>query len=271
MSGGAGSGLGRTEASVLAGSTGCEASPRVADSRQESGPGRIAPGRAVLTDLMRRPAARLAARRAPLAPTVVVVAALAACAGGPGSTAGTGAASPSTADNRAAGGGIASSGAAAGTASAGTAGRDPAGGRASSGAGAAAGAKVDACKVLTAQDATAILGQPVGTGRDGGSLGIPYPSCTYTATGGDLATVGLTIFDATASANLIDEYRSQYPGLSALSGVGDAAVAGSDGRLVVATKGTRGCVVLRAGDVTGPVEAATQLLAGVCRKALAAG
>jgi hypothetical protein len=126
--------------------------------------------------------------------------------------------------------------------------------------------KRDACAVLTSQDAQSILGQPVGPGKDGSALGIPYPSCTYTATGGAFQTVGLTIFDATATANLINQYKQQFPDMTSLPGLGDAALSEGDGRLVVATKGGVGCVMLRAGDVTGPAGASTQLMAGICRK-----
>ncbi len=126
----------------------------------------------------------------------------------------------------------------------------------------------NACQVLTKQDASSILGQAVDAGKDGSSLGIPYPSCTYTATGG-LQTVGLTIFDAAAAANLLDQYKQQYSDLAALPGVGDAALSEGDGRLVVATKGAVGCVVLRAGDVSGSAATSTQLMANVCKKVFA--
>jgi hypothetical protein len=130
-------------------------------------------------------------------------------------------------------------------------------------------AKVDACKLLTSQDATAILGSPVGEAKTGNSLGIPYPSCTYSSTGNTFQTVGLTVFDAAATANLISEYKTQYAGLTALSGLGDAALSEADGRLVVATKGGTGCVMLRAGDVTGSASASTQLMTGICQKVFA--
>ena len=127
----------------------------------------------------------------------------------------------------------------------------------------------NACKTLTSQDASKILGQPAGTGKDGSELGIPYPSCTYTATSGSFQTVGLTIFDATATANLINQYKQQFSDLVALPGVGDAALSEGDGRLVVATKGGVGCVMLRAGDVNGPAATSTQLLADICKKVFA--
>jgi hypothetical protein len=127
----------------------------------------------------------------------------------------------------------------------------------------------NACKVLTRQDASSILGQAVDAGKDGSSLGIPYPSCTYTATGGGLQTVGLTIFDATATANLINQYKQQFSDLVPLPGVGDAALSEGDGRLVVATKGAVGCVVLRAGDVSGSAATSTQLMANICKKVFA--
>jgi hypothetical protein len=136
-------------------------------------------------------------------------------------------------------------------------------------AGSGALANVDACKFLTSQDAAAILGGPVGGAKTGNSLGIPYPSCTYSATGDATATVGLTIFDAAATANLINEYKTQFSGLTALSGLGDTALSEADGRLVVATKGGTGCVMLRSGDVTGSATASTRLMSGICQKVFA--
>jgi hypothetical protein len=140
---------------------------------------------------------------------------------------------------------------------------------ATGGTGSGSLAKVDACKLLTSQDASAILGNPVGDGKTGSSLGIPYPSCTYTATANSFQTVGLTVFDAAATANLINEYKTQFQGLTALTGVGDAALSEADGRLVVATKGGVGCVMLRAGDVTTSASASTQLMSGICQKVFA--
>jgi hypothetical protein len=151
----------------------------------------------------------------------------------------------------------------------------PDGGGATGAAGAGGGtgpgaiAKVDACKLLTGQDAAAILGGPVGEAKSGNSLGIPYPSCTYSATGNATATVGLTVFDAAATANLINEYKTQFAGLTALSGLGDAALSETDGRLVVATKGGTGCVMLRSGDVTISATASTQLMSSICQKVFA--
>jgi hypothetical protein len=142
------------------------------------------------------------------------------------------------------------------------------GGSGGSGGGGSGVGNRDACKTLTSQDASSILGQPVGAGKDGSSLGIPYPSCTYTGTSG-FQTVGLTIFDAAATANLINQYKQQFSDLVTLAGVGDAALSEGDGRLVVATKGAVGCVVLRAGDVTGSAAASTQLLANICKKVFA--
>ena len=143
------------------------------------------------------------------------------------------------------------------------------GGTGSGGGGGSGVGNRDACKVLTSQDATKILGQSAGTGKDGSALGIPYPSCTYTATSGAFQTVGLTIFDATATANLINQYKQQFSDLVSLPGVGDAALSEGDGRLVVATKGGVGCVMLRAGDVNGSAATSTQLLADVCKKVFA--
>jgi hypothetical protein len=137
------------------------------------------------------------------------------------------------------------------------------------GTGSGALAKVDACKLLTSQDAASILGGPVGAAKTGNSLGIPYPSCTYSATADATATVGLTVFDAAAAANLINEYKTQYSGPTALGGLGDAALSEADGRLVVATKGATGCVMLRSGDVTGSASASTQLMSGICQKVFA--
>jgi hypothetical protein len=143
------------------------------------------------------------------------------------------------------------------------------GGAGGSGSGGSGVGNRNACKVLTRQDASSILGQAVDAGKDGSSLGIPYPSCTYTATGGGFQTVGLTIFDATATANLINQYKQQFSDLTPLPGVGDAALSEGDGRLVVATKGAVGCVVLRAGDVSGSAATSTQLMANICKKVFA--
>ena len=151
-------------------------------------------------------------------------------------------------------------------------GGDGSGGGSGSGGSGSGGSSVgnrNACKVLTRQDASSILGQAVDAGKDGSSLGIPYPSCTYTATGGDFQTVGLTIFDATATADLLNQYKQQFSDLTALPGVGDAALTEGDGRLVVATKGAVGCVMLRAGDVSGSAATSTQLMANVCKKVFA--
>jgi hypothetical protein len=142
------------------------------------------------------------------------------------------------------------------------------GGSGGSGGGGSGVGNRDACKTLTSQDASSILGQPVGAGKDGSALGIPYPSCTYTGTSG-FQTVGLTIFDAAATANLVNQYKQQFSDLVTLPGIGDAALSEGDGRLVVATKGAAGCVMLRAGDVNGSAAASTQLLANICEKVFA--
>jgi hypothetical protein len=197
----------------------------------------------------------LALRLTLLAPALLAAAVLGACSSGKSS-------GPHAS-------GSPSAGASAGASATGSAAPDAAG---TSGTGGGGGTgtgglgKRDACKVLSSQDAQSILGQPVGPGKDGSSLGIPYPSCTYTASGGAFQTVGLTIFDATATANLINQYKQQFPDMSPLAGVGDAALSEGDGRLVVATKGGVGCVMLRAGDMTGSASASTQLMAGICRK-----
>ncbi len=204
----------------------------------------------------------LAVRLALLAPAVVAATLLGACgkgtSSGPnasgGSAAATGTATVPVPDGSSATPGT---GASAGAG----------GGNGATGSGSLA--KVDACKLLTSQDASAILGNPVGEGKTGNSLGIPYPSCTYSATANTFQTVGLTVFDAAATANLINQYKTQFPGLTALSGIGDAALSEADGRLVVATKGGVGCVMLRAGDVTTSANASTQLMSGICQKVFA--
>jgi hypothetical protein len=199
----------------------------------------------------------LTLRLAVLAPTILAAALLAACGNGTssGSTASSGSGTPTgTATSSVPG--------AEGTS---TGGAGNGGGATGSGA----LANVDACKLLTSQDAAAILGSAVGEAKTGNSLGIPYPSCTYSSTGNTFQTVGLTVFDAAATANLINEYKTQYSGLIALSGLGDAALSEADGRLVVATKGGTGCVMLRAGDVTGSASASTQLMTGICQKVFA--
>jgi hypothetical protein len=196
-----------------------------------------------------------------LAPAVVAAALLAACGNGASS-------GPNASGGSAAATGTATapvpvgSGATGGTGNGAT-------GNPGGGTGSGSLAKVDACKLLTGQDASAILGGPVGDGKTGSSLGIPYPSCTYTSTGSGFQTVGLTVFDAAATANLINEYKSQFQGLTVLNGLGDAALSEADGRLVVATKGGVGCVMLRAGDVTTSASASTQLMSGICQKVFA--
>jgi hypothetical protein len=205
----------------------------------------------------------LALRLALLAPALVATTLLGACSSGKSS--GTAASGASGSPTAGASAGASSGASGAGTAT-GSATPDATGTGATGGGGVG---KRDACKVLTGQDAAAILGQPVGAAKDGSALGIPYPSCTYTTTGGNFQTVGLTIFDAAATANLINQYKQQFPDMATLPGVGDAAVSEGDGRLVVATKGGVGCVMLRAGDVTGSVSGSTQLMAGVCKKVFA--
>ncbi len=124
-----------------------------------------------------------------------------------------------------------------------------------------------ACELLTKSAATAILGVPTDDGKDEKAFGIPYPSCTYTvaSTTSTFATVGLTIFNTPTSADgLVASYKSQYTGLTPLSGVGDTALQESDGRLVVAVKGHVGCVMLRAGDVTGSADASTKAMSAIC-------
>jgi hypothetical protein len=123
-----------------------------------------------------------------------------------------------------------------------------------------------ACALLTKQEASTILNMPVDDGKDGSRLGVATPTCTYVATGGTFATVGLTIFDSTAAKGLIDLYKSQYKDLSPLSGLGDAALAGSDGRLVVAVKGGTGCVMLRTGDAPSAPDTSTQAMKAICEK-----
>jgi hypothetical protein len=126
-----------------------------------------------------------------------------------------------------------------------------------------------ACATLTQQEAASILNLPVDGGKDGSRLGIPYPSCTYSATSGTFATVGLTIFDGAAAKGLIDLYKSQYKDLSELSGLGDRALAGADGRLVVAVKGGTGCVMLRTGDAPSAADASTRAMKAICQKVFA--
>lgn len=127
-----------------------------------------------------------------------------------------------------------------------------------------------ACKILTAQDAQAIIGGPVGAPTDETKTGVPYPQCNYVASGTDFATVGLTIFTGAPVPGLIALWKPQYPGMAALSGVGDQAIADPTGAVVVAVKGSTGCVMLRAGTITGSPAASTKALGAICAKVFAA-
>lgn len=123
-----------------------------------------------------------------------------------------------------------------------------------------------ACSVLTKKDAATILGV------QSASLTPTQTSetCSYAADSGDFQTVGLSLFGPPASTTLISVYRSQYDDLAPYSGLGDSALSGTDGRLVVAVKGTVGCVALRAGDPPADTVGSTQKLAALCTDLFAA-
>ena len=123
-----------------------------------------------------------------------------------------------------------------------------------------------ACGILTAQDAQSILGVPVGDPTDETKTGVPYPQCNYVASGTDFATVGLTIFTGATVPGLIALWKPQYPGMATLGGLGDQAIADPTGAVVVATKGSLGCVMLRAGTISGSPAASTKALAAICTK-----
>lgn len=127
-----------------------------------------------------------------------------------------------------------------------------------------------ACGFLTAQDAQTILGGPVGDPTDETKTGVPYPQCNYVISGAGFATVGLTIFTGAAVPGLIALWKPQYPGMTSLSGVGDQALADPTGAVVVAVKGSTGCVLLRAGTISGSPSASTKALAAICTKVFAA-
>jgi hypothetical protein len=128
--------------------------------------------------------------------------------------------------------------------------------------------RIDACAAFAAQDASAILNQPVGAGVPN-SVTADAVSCLYAGKNDTVQTITITLYSGTLAQSVVSSFASQYRGSVPVPGVGESAVRDATGSVLAAVKGGRGCVVHYVGEDPPSADAFSAKLAAVCAKVFA--
>ncbi|MFL6140449.1 MAG: hypothetical protein ACJ72N_01090 [Labedaea sp.] len=126
----------------------------------------------------------------------------------------------------------------------------------------------DACAAFTAQDASAILNQPVGAGVPK-SVAADAVSCLYPGKNDIVQTITITLYSGALARSVVPSFASQYPGSVPVPGVGESAVRDATGSVLASVQGGRGCVMHYAGEDPPSAAAFSAKLAAVCARAFA--
>jgi hypothetical protein len=131
------------------------------------------------------------------------------------------------------------------------------------------GGPVDVCQYLTQSDAQSILGMPTGPGKlehvAATDSTCAYKPKTATVVG---TSVALTLSTSDFVGSTISDFKSGYPGATAVDGLGHPAIRSADGAAVAVQGDKRACTVIVGVKKPADPDSFAKQLGGICRKAV---